>query len=96
MNDAIPSLPRLSYHDLYVTTAKIPRTRMSSLPFGYQVTCDRVCGWELWFRDGSDMRTWENRAGEFALPSEWLVLDVNGVIIVDSRRDEDEEEADDE
>lgn len=34
----------LSYHHLYVTTAQIPRTRLSGLPYGLWITCNRVTG----------------------------------------------------
>jgi hypothetical protein len=81
-----------SYHDLYITTAQIPRTRLFNLPYGLWVTCSRVAGWELW-----DMSRNQNHetlppskgalmAGEYADPGKWLVLDVAGYIIVDSRR----------
>lgn len=86
------SLPGLSYHDLYVTTAEIPRTKLFNMSYAYVVECSRISGWELWFRDGADIRTWENRAGEFSARNKWLVLDVNGVVIIDSRRNEEEED----
>jgi hypothetical protein len=71
-----------SYHDLHVTTADIPRTSIFSLPYSLRVTCCRVAGWELWrVEDG-----WTLLAGEYAVPGQWLVLDVNGTVIVDSRR----------
>lgn len=76
-----------SYHDLYITTAGIPRTRLSGLPYGLEVLCNRVCGWRLY--------RWHDRGGEPDLlageyDGEWLVLDVNGTVIVDSRgRDHD-------
>lgn len=82
-----------SYHDLHITTAQIPRTSIFNLPYGVQVTCNRVAGWELW-----DMNQTQHSkglppsrgalvAGEYAGPDEWLVLDVAGHAIVDSRRD---------
>lgn len=37
-----------SYHDVHVTTATIPRTALSALPYGYELTCNRVGGWCLW------------------------------------------------
>ena len=33
--------------DLHITTAQIPRTSIFNLPYGLQVTCNRVAGWEL-------------------------------------------------
>lgn len=66
-----------SYHDLFVTTSRIPRTAISDLPFGYQVICDRVGGWTLAKGDKAV-------AGEFGGPG--LKLDVAGVVIVDSMK----------
>lgn len=78
-----------SYHDLHVTTAEIPRTSVFSLPYGLQVTCCRVSGWELW-RTASRPAGWTLLAGEYAAPEKWLLLDVDGHVIVDSRvREED-------
>lgn len=37
-----------SYHDVYVTTANIERARLFDLPYGYELTCNRVGGWTLW------------------------------------------------
>lgn len=84
-----------SYHDLYVTTAEIPRTRIFDLPFGVEVSCNRVGGWCLW--DTSQDRpsasdpwavyqTPKLLAGEYG--DKWLVLDVAGHVIVNSRDDE--------
>lgn len=73
-----------SYHDLYVTTADMRRTSIFNLPFGITVTCTRTGGWELWRSNGGDCRTWERVAGEYEL-EDWLVLDVNGTVIVDGR-----------
>jgi hypothetical protein len=80
-----------SYHDLHITTAQIPRTRLFDLPYGLQVTCNRVAGWELW-----DMNQTQHPrglppskgvlvAGEYDSPDKWLVLDVAGHVIMDSR-----------
>jgi hypothetical protein len=71
----------VSYHDLHITTAKIPRTSIFDLSFLLQVTCTRVGGWQIWGHpDGSEAIL---LAGEF--DSNWLVLDVGGHVIVDSR-----------
>lgn len=35
----------LTYHDLHITTARIPRTSISNLPFRIEVSCSRVGGW---------------------------------------------------
>ena len=85
---------RPSYHDLYITTAQIPRTSVSRLPYGLQVTCTRVAGWELW--DMNQMQRPERLppsrgvllAGEYGGPGKWLVLDVAGHVIIDSRERE--------
>jgi len=74
-----------SYHDLHVTTAAIPRARLFDLPYGLQVQCTRTGGWQLW-QTASDMRDWAAIAGEYDDPGKWLVLDVGGHVIVDSRR----------
>lgn len=74
-----------SYHDLYVTTPEIPRTRLFDLPYGLQVTCSRVTGWQLW-ETALNIPDWRVLAGEYDVTGKWLVLDVNGIVIVDSRR----------
>jgi hypothetical protein len=73
-----------SYHDLFITTPDIPRTSVFNLPYGLQVTCCRVSGWELW-RTATRPADWRLLAGEYAAPDRWLVLDVAGHVIVDSR-----------
>lgn len=73
-----------SYHDLYITTPDIPRTRLFDLPFDYLVTCRRTTGWELRTL-GSDSLAWDLLAGEYDGPEKWLILDVNGHVIVNSR-----------
>ena len=80
-----------SYHDLHITTAEIPRTSIFNLPYGLQVQCTRVSGWELWVT-ATELRNWRQLAGEYAHPDKWLVLDVEGHVIVDSRREPDQEE----
>lgn len=90
-----------SYHDLHITTAGIPRARIFDLPYDWEVHCSRVSGWQLW-----DMNEWQYPdrlppsrgvllAGEFAEPGKWLVLDVNGAVIVDGRRNGSDEADDD-
>lgn len=68
-SDAAPS-----YHDLHITTASIPRTSIFNLAYGYEVSCNRVGGWCLWFND-------ERVAGEY---DEGLRIDVAGHVICDS------------
>jgi hypothetical protein len=74
-----------SYHDLHITTPDIPRTSIFSLPYGLQVTCSRVAGWEFW-HTANHPSAWVLLAGEYADLDKWLVLDVDGHVIVDSRR----------
>lgn len=80
----------LSYHDLHVTTAQIPRTSIFNLPYGLQVTCDRVGGWQLWdmnqtlYPKGLPPSKGVLLAGEYD-GEKWLVLDVAGHVILDSR-----------
>jgi hypothetical protein len=71
-----------SYHDLHITTEKIPRTSIFNLPYNVDVICSRVAGWQVW---DVSRGTHNERlvAGEFDLS--WLVLDVAGHVIVDSR-----------
>ena len=72
----------MSYHDLYVTTEEIPRTSIFDLPYGFSVECSRQTGWTLSFTnlDTMGMRV---VAGEYN--DNWMVLDVKGHVIVDSR-----------
>jgi hypothetical protein len=77
--DTAPQQPP-SYHDLHVTTEQIPRTSIFDLPYGLEVTCTRTGGWGLW-----DYPRSKKLAGEYDGPR-WLVLDVAGHVIVDSRR----------
>lgn len=94
-----------SYHDLHITTAKIPRTSIFDLPYGYEVACTRVTGWQVWrFSHHTPQRQAELIASERGTPIReaaekhaekiagefdgWLILDVAGHVIVDSRRDD--------
>lgn len=70
-----------SYHDLFITTQDIKRTSIFNLPYGLFVTCNRTSGWELWKGIGNDATL---LAGEY--DEKWLVLDVAGHTIVDSRK----------
>lgn len=69
------SLP--TYHDLHITTSDIQRTSIFNLPHKYLVTCSRSAGWEL--RLNSEDKV---VAGEF--DKNGLILDVDGIVIVDS------------
>lgn len=73
-----------SYHDLHITTARIPRTRIFDLPYNLMVTCCRTAGWVLWDTSDGLLRS-VHVAGEYSGPGDWLVLDVGGHVIVDGR-----------
>lgn len=80
-----------SYHDLHITTADIPRTSIFNLPYGFEVKCMRTTGWVLYdngARMSPHLPVQEPRqlAGEY--DRNWLVLDVDGVVICDSRNTE--------
>lgn len=78
---------RLTYHDLHITTADLPRTSIFNLPYDVEVTCTRIGGWQVWRRfPETDIAAQPALvAGEYAGPESWLVLDVAGHVIVDSR-----------
>jgi hypothetical protein len=77
-----------SYHDLYITTPTVERTSISDLPFRVRVSCCRVAGWQVWAHKENPWPE-ELLGGEYDL--KWLVLDVNGHEIVNSRDREREE-----
>jgi hypothetical protein len=79
-------LKKHSYHDLHITTATIKRTSIFNLPFNLTVMCSRIGGWELWDTSGGIVSNWVFLAGEYGGPNKWLVLDVDGVVIMDSRK----------
>lgn len=72
-----------SYHDLHITTEWLQRTSIFNMPLNLMVTCTRVGGWELWDTSGG-MRDAKLLAGEYN-DGHWLVLDVAGLVICDSR-----------
>ena len=80
-----------SYHDLYITTAEITRTRLFDLSYGLEVSCTRTTGWQLW-QTASEIARWELLAGEYDGPDKWLILDVGGHVIVNSRDREREDD----
>jgi hypothetical protein len=80
-----------NYHDLYITTGKIKRTRISDLPFGYVVSCERVGGWTLtnWEVDPGGGSIANPPVGARVVIAEefgrrGLLLDVAGHVICDS------------
>lgn len=82
-----------SYHDLYVTTASIPRQRLFDLPYSYRVTCFRTAGWELWESPGRCIgRDDKLVAGEYG--PKGLRLDINGVVICNSLLQKEEGDGD--
>ena len=75
-----------SYHDLHITTSSIPRTSIFNLPFRVRVTCSRVCGWRALALAERSLP--EELLGEEYDKENWLVLDVAGHVICDSRPDD--------
>lgn len=78
-----------SYHDLHITTPNLARTSIFNLPFRVHVHCTRVSGWTAWAIKESALSE-ELLGGEYDYVEEtgdgnWLVLDVAGHIICDSR-----------
>lgn len=69
-NDAGPS-----YHDLHITTDTYTRTSILDMPYGYEVSCNRVGGWGLWHNDTKVAGEYDERG---------LRLDVAGHVICDS------------
>lgn len=63
-----------TYHDVHVTTEGVERTSIFNLPYGYELSCNRVGGWNLRFGP-------TQVAGEYDKP---LRIDVAGVVICDS------------
>jgi hypothetical protein len=85
-SDLDSDVPPPSYHDLHITTAEIPRTSIFNLPYGLEVTCNRVTGWYLTRLEESSLRGSKVvLAGEYDEPEKWLILDVAGHTVVDSR-----------
>lgn len=86
------ALKELSFRNVYITTPRIMRQRLTDLPYGVRIVCDRAAGWRVFA--GKDDRpreivVSEHRellAGEFDGPDRWLILDINGQTIVDSRK----------
>lgn len=76
-----------SYHDLHITAPGIPRTSIFNLTHGLEVSCTRVTGWQLWQypMNGSGRDDAKLVAGEYDGPEHWLILDVAGHVICDSR-----------
>jgi hypothetical protein len=73
-----PSVTSPSYHDVHVTTEVLKRTSIFNLPYGYELTCNRVGGWTLWGPDRAQV------ASEYGVG---LRIDVEGHVICDSLRE---------
>jgi hypothetical protein len=78
-----------SYHDLFITTAKIPRTALFNLPFRVEVICSRASGWTVWAKGEERAGLKEELlGGEYGYDDEtgegWLILDVAGHEICNS------------
>jgi hypothetical protein len=71
-----------SYHDLHITLPALERTSIFNLPYNVEVGCSRVTGWEVW---DTACRPERLLAGEYDSPDKWLILDVAGHVIVNSR-----------
>lgn len=78
-----------TYHDLHITTPRIKRTSIFNLPYRVEVLCTRVSGWQVWgraeFPYGTDMLGGEHAYDPETGEGQWLVLDVAGHVICDSR-----------
>lgn len=64
------------YHDVFITTDYIPRTALSDLHHGIELTCNRVGGWCLWTEDGHML------GGEYS--DRGLKVEVGDFVVVDS------------
>lgn len=71
-----------SYHDVMVIVDGVEYNLFNS-PFGYQLTCSRVSGWELWYWLG-DIKDAKLIGGEFNSNKEFKIL-INGKIICHSK-----------
>lgn len=69
--------------DVFVQTERIPRTSLHELGSGYIVMCCKASGWTL-IEHGTSI------AGE--MRSDWLVVDIKGQIIIDTREKADVQE----
>jgi hypothetical protein len=68
-----------SYHDVRVSTSTgLDGARIFDLPYGVELACTRVTGWQL--RNNGALL-----GGEYD-GDQWLVIEVDGKVIVDSRR----------
>lgn len=99
LSDTAPHDPEVktpSYHDLHVTTPDIPRTSLFNLEYGIVLTCSRVAGWTL-YREGTPGVIYGKPrsiilGAEYDDPAKWLILDVGGIVILDSRGRETEDD----
>lgn len=73
----------LSYHQLFITTKNIERTSIFNLPFRVKVECKRTTGWQCVAME-ENLLKYEILGSEFDKEN-WLILDVNGHIICNSK-----------
>ncbi len=73
-----------SYHDLHITTSRNERTSIFNLPFRVQVTCSRTGGWSVWALKERNLPE-ELLGAEYGDAEHWLILDVAGHVICNSR-----------
>ena len=78
----------MSYHDVYVTTPHIPRRRLFDCPYTIEIRCTRTEGWTVWNIPHGNTVAGILLGGEYAGPDRWLLLDVEGAILCDSRPEE--------
>ncbi len=81
-----PEIDSPSYHDIFVTTKDRPREKLFNLAYDYELSCTRVAGWTLWFRGQAKDRSQDQLVGGEYEKDKWLVIDLNGIEILDSRK----------
>lgn len=75
--------PKLSEHNLFITTAKIPRTFVGDLPSNLVLEYVPITGWRLFERDEIDPEFDRLIAAEVFGGGNGLRLDVDGLVICD-------------
>lgn len=75
-----------SYHDIHVTAEGLARRSIFNMSYGYEISCTRSRGWTLWYMPFSGELKPKLVGGEYEGPDKWLVIDVDGFVIVDSRK----------
>lgn len=75
-----------SYHDVHLTTKEFARRRIADMAYEYELSCTRVAGWQLWFREDPADRSKDRLVGGEYETDKFLVIDIEGHIILDSRK----------